>query len=129
MNSMSEIWKELFSKNCVEMYTSNDSKFTIYNGYKIEKKDTGDVLIFNTRTDSLFYQNINDVDKEIFLENGFIKGADLLTIRYYESELHKINNNVQYYLNTNKTNKLRQAKVRRKTIMEKLNKNFNKWKN
>ena len=129
MNSMSEIWKELFSKNRVEMYTSNDSKFTIYNGYKIEKKDTGDVLIFNTRTDSLFYQNINDVDKKIFLENGFIKGADLLTIRYYESELHKINNNVQYYLNTNKTNKLRQAKVRRKTIMEKLNKNFNKWKN
>ncbi len=127
MNSMSEIWKQVFSQ--VETYTSNDSTFTIYNGYKIEKKNTGDVLIFDTRTDSSFYSQIDDIDEEIFLANGFFKGADMLSIRYYESQLHRINDSVKYYLNTNKTNKLRQAKAERKTIMEKLNKNFKKWKN
>ncbi|MAO25178.1 MAG: hypothetical protein CMJ25_30925 [Phycisphaerae bacterium] len=127
MNSMSEIWKQVFSQ--VETYTSNDSTFTIYNGYKIEKKNTGDVLIFDTRTDSSFYSQIDDIEEEIFLAHGFLKGADMLSIRYYESQLHRVNDSVKYYLNTNKTNKLRQAKAERKTIMEKLNKNFKKWKN
>ena len=127
MNSMSEIWKQIFSQ--VETYTSNDSTFTIYNGYKIEKKNTGDVLIFDTRTDSSFYSQIDDIEEEIFLAHGFLKGADMLSIRYYESQLHRVNDSVKYYLNTNKTNKLRQAKAERKTIMEKLNKNFKKWKN
>jgi len=124
---MSEIWKQVFSQ--VETYTSNDSTFTIYNGYKIEKKNTGDVLIFDTRTDSSFYSQIDDIEEEIFLAHGFLKGADMLSIRYYESQLHRVNDSVKYYLNTNKTNKLRQAKAERKTIMEKLNKNFKKWKN
>tara|TARA_Y100000389_G_scaffold66659_1_gene62839 strand:+ start:2974 stop:3357 length:384 start_codon:yes stop_codon:yes gene_type:complete len=127
MNSMSEIWKQVFSQ--VETYTSNDSTFTIYNGYKIERKNTGDVLIFDTRTDSSFYSQIDDIEEEIFLAHGFLKGADMLSIRYYESQLHRVNDSVKYYLNTNKTNKLRQAKAERKTIMEKLNKNFKKWKN
>jgi len=127
MNSMSEIWEQVFSQ--VETYTSNDSIFTVYNGYKIEKKNKGEVLIFNTRTQNSLYLEIDEDDEEIFLKNGFFKGADLLTIRHYEAELDRVNHLVKFYVNTNKTNKLRQAKEERKIIMNKLNKNFKKWKN
>ena len=124
---MKEVWKQI--PEHISVHTSNDSCFIIYNGYKIEKKKSGDILIFNTRSSGVLYSQVDMFDRQVFLEHGFIKGADMLTIRYYKAMLDITNDNVKYYLNTNKKNKLKKAKEERKTIIKKLNKNFKKWKN
>ncbi len=126
MNSMSKLWNQLSN---VTIYDSYNSQFALYNGYKIEKIINGEVYIYDTRSDELFYRKINDIEERTFIENGFKKGADMLTIKYYEIRLLVANDKVRHYTNTNKTNKLRQAKADRTRIINKLNKNFKKWKN
>ena len=126
MNSLSKLWNQLSN---VTIYDAYDSKFALYNGYKIEKNNNGKVFIYDTRTHDIFYRKINDIEERTFIENGFKKGADILTIKHYEIRLLVANDKVRHYTNTNKTNKLRQAKADRTRIMNKLNKNFKKWKN
>jgi len=128
MREVKEIWDELEKDTMVPIYSTPKSRYTIFNGYKIEKSNEGKVTIHNTRHDTAFYLRLGQREKFIFATNGFVKGTHLLAIDHLRTRLEILNETIQYLLSNNKLDTLEKVRVERRELIDKLRLHFYKIK-
>ena len=128
MREVREIWDELENNTMVPIYRTPRSRYTIFNGYKIETTNEGDITIHNTRHDNAFYLTIGQREKFVFATNGFVKGTHLLAIDHLRTRLEILNETIQYMLSNNKLDSLDKVRSERRDLIDKLRLHFYKIK-
>ena len=98
------------------------------NGYKIERMLDGQVFIYDTRGESHFYSEIGPRERLVIERNGFVKGSNILTIDYLEVKLEEINELIRHYIDLGKDDLLVKGKEKRKRLISKIHKHYNKIK-
>ena len=128
MRNAWEIWYELENQTMVPLYTTPTSKYTILNGYKIEKTNDHVVTISNTRNESAFYRNIGIREEFEFARHGFVMATHRLTIDHLRRELDRLNEHMQQLLINNKESEIEKVRSQRRHIVDKLRWHYNKIK-
>ncbi len=126
--NLNKVWDKLIDDQLMGKCSTNYSEFFIMNGYKIEKMLDGQVFIYDTRGESNFYHEIGPRERLIIERNGFQKGTHMLTIDYLEVKLEELNELIRHYLDSGKDDLRVKAKERRKKIISKIHKHYNKIK-
>jgi len=128
MNNLNNVWDHLMTQQITGKCSTTYSEFYIVNGYKIEKMNDGDVVIYNVRGTSDFYKKIGLREELTFVRNGFLKGTHILSIDYLEMKLDDLNDSIRYYMDTGRDDLLKKCKVRRKNIINKIHNHYSKIK-
>ena len=126
--SLSKIWDKLIQDQVSGKCKTKYSEFFIMNGYKIERMLDGQVFIYDTRGESHFYSEIGPRERLVIERNGFKKGTSMLTIDYLEVKLDELNSLIRHYLDLGKDDLLIKAKEKRKRLISKIHKHYNKIK-
>jgi hypothetical protein len=126
--SLSKVWDRMIEDQVDGMCRTKYSEFFIMNGYKIERMLDGQVFIYDTRGESHFYSEIGPRERLVIERNGFVKGSNILTIDYLEVKLEEINELIRHYIDLGKDDLLVKAKEKRKRLISKIHKHYNKIK-
>jgi len=126
--SLSKVWDKMIEDQVDGMCRTKYSEFFIMNGYKIERMLDGQVFIYDTRGESHFYSEIDPRERLVIERNGFVRGSNILTIDYLEVKLEEINELIRHYIDLGKDDLLVKAKEKRKRLISKIHKHYNKIK-
>ena len=126
--SLSKVWDRMIEDRVDGMCRTKYSEFFIMNGYKIERMLDGQVFVYDTRGESHFYSEIGPRERLVIERNGFVKGSNILTIDYLEVKLEEINELIRHYIDLGKDDLLVKAKEKRKRLISKIHKHYNKIK-
>lgn len=126
--SLSKVWDRMIEDQVDGMCRTKYSEFFIMNGYKIERMLDGQVFVYDTRGESHFYSEIGPRERLVIERNGFVKGSNILTIDYLEVKLEEINELIRHYIDLGKDDLLVKAKEKRKRLISKIHKHYNKIK-
>ena len=126
--SLSKVWDRMIEDQVDGMCRTKYSEFFIMNGYKIERMLDGQVFVYDTRGESHFYSKIGPRERLVIERNGFVKGSNILTIDYLEVKLEEINELIRHYIDLGKDDLLVKAKEKRKRLISKIHKHYNKIK-
>ena len=126
--SLSKVWDRMIEDQVDGMCRTKYSEFFIMNGYKIERMLDGQVFIYDTRGESHFYSEIGPRERLVIERNGFVKGSNILTIDYLEVKLEEINELIRHYIDLGKDDPLVKGKEKRKRLISKIHKHYNKIK-
>ncbi len=126
--SLSKVWDRMIEDQVDGMCRTKYSEFFIMNGYKIERMLDGQVFIYDTRGESHFYSEIGPRERLVIERNGFVRGSNILTIDYLEVKLEEINELIRHYIDLGKDDLLVKAKEKRKRLISKIHKHYNKIK-
>jgi len=126
--SLSKVWDKMIEDQVDGMCRTKYSEFFIMNGYKIERMLDGQVFIYDTRGESHFYSEIGPRERLVIERNGFVRGSNILTIDYLEVKLEEINELIRHYIDLGKDDLLVKAKEKRKRLISKIHKHYNKIK-
>lgn len=126
--SLSKVWDRMIEDQVDGMCRTKYSEFFIMNGYKIERMLDGQVFIYDTRGESHFYSEIGPRERLVIERNGFVKGSNILTIDYLEVKLEEINELIRHYIDLGKDDLLVKTKKKRKRLISKIHKHYNKIK-
>lgn len=126
--SLSKVWDKMIDDQVDGMCRTKYSEFFIMNGYKIERMLDGQVFIYDTRGESHFYSEIGPRERLVIERNGFVRGSNILTIDYLEVKLEEINELIRHYIDLGKDDLLAKAKEKRKRLISKIHKHYNKIK-
>lgn len=74
MNILKEWFNEVLENN-MEIYSSKESEYLIYRGFKLSRSFDGEYKIQDVRL-SDFYDDVKDRDYKILVKLGFIRGGD-----------------------------------------------------
>tara|TARA_Y100000589_G_C27186407_1_gene642876 strand:+ start:704 stop:1003 length:300 start_codon:yes stop_codon:yes gene_type:complete len=98
------------------------------NGYKIERMNDGDVVVYNTRGNADLYRKIGPREELTLVRHGFLKGTHMLSIDYLEIRLDDLNDAIRHYLDTGKDELLEKSRTRRKNVIKKIRNHYSKIK-
>jgi hypothetical protein len=128
MKDLNDVWEHLLSQQITGKCTTTYSQFYIMNGYKIERMNDGDVVVYNTRGNAELYRKIGPREELTLVRHGFLKGTHMLSIDYLEIRLDDLNDAIRHYLDTGKDELLEKSRTRRKNVIKKIRNHYSKIK-
>tara|TARA_R110002020_G_C16268053_1_gene770915 strand:+ start:1008 stop:1322 length:315 start_codon:yes stop_codon:yes gene_type:complete len=98
----------------------------VYEGVKIQKLNSGEIKILNTRTKDEYYKHIDALQLLRFLKYDIYYGAYMLTLDVLEEKLDTLNRQIQR--KTFRGFNINKKKEKRKEVMEKIKETYDKLK-
>ena len=125
MRRLEDIWIEVTNSNLrIQKDTYGD--YVVYEGVKIQKLNSGEIKILNTRTKDEYYKHIDALQLLRFLKYDIYYGAYMLTLDVLEEKLDTLNRQIQR--KTFRGFNINKKKEKRKEVMEKIKETYDKLK-
>jgi len=114
-----EIWNQALWLHKSTRLDTPYSKSRIFKGIKIENTD-GNIVIYNTKLNGDFYQEISDEEYEMFYELGFERACYEMCLKNYKTSLNVIIRSIRDEIGSRNNQKHYQyLKSMRVNLMEK----------
>jgi hypothetical protein len=125
MRRLEDIWIEVTNSN-LRIQTDTYGDYVVYEGVKIQKLNSGEIKILNTRTKDEYYKHIDALQLLRFLKYDIYYGAYMLTLDVLEEKLDTLNRQIQR--KTFRGFNINKKKEKRKEVMEKIKETYDKLK-